>query len=274
MTTETLFDISPSADSWHTSRLVGFALETTGPAPSTALIVSAALVIYDPDESDGSGLPVRSADTRGVPADAGSGADTGADSGPLDPGRPHPRVRGWLIDPGVEIPAESTAVHGITTEHARAHGQQPEDALPQLLDALREEFDAGSVIVVMNAPYDLTVLAAEAHRCGLDFPEPRSVVDPLVIDKQVDKYRRGKRTLAHLCAHYGIVLDDAHSAAPDAEAAVEVARALARTYPQVQLPAGEIHALQAQWKAEQAADLQEYFRRTRPDAVVSPAWPM
>ncbi|HIX01068.1 MAG TPA: 3'-5' exonuclease [Candidatus Nesterenkonia stercoripullorum] len=241
MTTEALFDISPSADSWHTSRLVGFDLETTGPDPSTALIVSAALVIYDPEHP---------------------------------PATRRPRVREWLVDPGVEIPAESTAVHGITTEHARAHGQPPEEALPQLLDALRAEFDAGSVIVVMNAPYDLTVLAVEARRCGLDFPDPHSIIDPLVIDKQVDKYRRGKRTLAHLCAHYGIVLDGAHSAAPDAEAAVDVARALARQYPQVQLPAAEIHALQAQWKAEQAADLQEYFRRTRPDAVVNPAWPM
>ena len=31
------------------------------------------------------------------------------------------RSQSWLADPGVEIPEGATAVHGITTAHARAH---------------------------------------------------------------------------------------------------------------------------------------------------------
>ncbi|MGO1294940.1 MAG: exonuclease domain-containing protein, partial [Cellulosimicrobium funkei] len=36
-----------------------------------------------------------------------------------EPGATH--VRTWLLDPGVEIPAEATGIHGITTAQAAAH---------------------------------------------------------------------------------------------------------------------------------------------------------
>src|SRR6266498_4536139 len=38
----------------------------------------------------------------------------------------------FLIDPGVEIPEESTAFHGISTEQARAEGRASADALGEL----------------------------------------------------------------------------------------------------------------------------------------------
>ena len=34
----------------------------------------------------------------------------------------------WLINPGVEIPEAATAIHGISTAHARDHGQEPSGA--------------------------------------------------------------------------------------------------------------------------------------------------
>jgi DNA polymerase-3 subunit epsilon len=42
------------------------------------------------------------------------------------------------------------------------------------------------------------------------------VVDPLVIDKWLDRYRKGSRKLEAICAHYGAVLDEAHDADFDA----------------------------------------------------------
>lgn len=232
-----LFDISPSDHSWHSRRRVGFDLETTSRDPRVARIVSAALVIVDPGESV-------------------------------------TRIREWLVNPGVEIPAETTAIHGISTERAQAEGQLAEEAVPQIVGALTTEFDAGSAVVVMNAPYDLTVLREEALRHGVGFPETRPVIDPLVVDKQVDKYRRGKRTLGDLCTVYEVQLEGAHSAAPDAKAAIDVADRLAQKYPQLQIPAEELHDLQVRWKAEQAADFQAFLRRTKPEAVISPAWPL
>ncbi|GAB3187572.1 exonuclease domain-containing protein [Nesterenkonia suensis] len=242
-----LFDLPTNNDSWHLGRRVGFDLETTSRDPRVARIVSAALVIFDvPPESE---------------------------SDQVTPQAPT-RVQDWLVNPGVEIPAETTAIHGITTERVQTEGQLAAEAIPQIVYALSQEFAAGTPVVVFNAPYDLTVLAEEAHRNGADFPEASPVIDPLVIDKQVDKFRRGKRTLGHLSEHYRVALDDAHSASADAWAAVEVADALASRFPQTQIPAEELHQLQISWKAEQAASLQDYFRKTRPDAVVDPSWPM
>ncbi|MGJ9405776.1 3'-5' exonuclease [Nesterenkonia aurantiaca] len=252
--TPTLFEITPSSESWHTRRRVGFDLETTSRDPRVARIVSAALVIFDD-------------------AEVSTGAETGVEGSP-GAGSPRVRTREWLVDPGVEVPAETTAIHGISTEYAQANGQPAAEAVAQITTALAQEFAAGSSVVVMNAPYDFTVLQQEALRHGVEFTEPVGVIDPLVIDKQVDKYRRGKRTLSQMCLHYEVELDAAHSATPDAWAAVEVACAQAERFPQLQIPAPELHRLQAGWKVGQAADLQEYLRRTRPDAEVSPAWPV
>lgn len=237
METPTLFEIDPSPDTWHTKRRVGFDLETTGRDPRTARIVAASLVVADPADSDA-------------------------------------RVREWLIDPGVEIPEEASEVHGISTEQARAEGQDPAEAIPQLLESVVGELDAGVPLIICNAPYDLTVLAAEAMRHGLLLENPRPIIDPLVIDRQVDRYRRGKRRLTDLAEHYGVELAEAHSATPDALCAVGVSDTMASRYPQLQISAEELHDLQISWKAEQAADLQEYFRRRRPDAVVDPTWPV
>lgn len=240
MTEQALFDLPSVSGSWHTRRRIGFDVETTSRDPRTARIVSAALVEFDAGPDGGQSV----------------------------------RTREWLVNPGVEIPAETTAIHGISTERAVAEGQPAAEAVAQLAGALTAEFEAGTPVVVMNAPYDLTVLREEAMRHGVGFPDPRPVIDPLVIDKQVDRYRRGKRRLGDLCDVYEVLLDDAHSAAPDAKAAVEVADCLARKYPQLQIPAEELHDLQVAWKAGQAADFQAFLRRTKPDAVISPAWPL
>lgn len=240
---EPLFELEPAADSWHKRRRVGFDLETTSRYPAEARIVSAALVVFDPEDTPENQAPI-------------------------------PRVREWLVDPGVEIPEETTAIHGISTETARLHGQPAAEAIGQLIVALTKELEAGAAIVVMNAPYDLQVLRHEAERYGYGFPDPRPVIDPLVLDKLVDRYRRGKRRLTDLCNVYGVLLSEAHSAAPDALAAVEVADCLAKQYPQLQVPAERLHDLQIGWKAEQASDFERFMRRTKPDVVIDGSWPM
>lgn len=62
----------------------------------------------------------------------------------------------------------------------------------------------------MNARYDLSLLDRECRRYAVESisellgDAPAPVIDPLVIDKHVDKYRKGKRALHALCAHYGV----------------------------------------------------------------------
>lgn len=182
----------------------------------------------------------------------------------------------WLLDPGVEIPEPATRVHGITTEIARASGVAAEVGIAQIVTQLLGMIERGFPVVAYNAPFDLSLLRAEARRHGIAWPEEFApVIDPLVIDKQCDRYRKGKRTLEVVAAHYGVPLDAAHDAGEDAIAAGRVAQALALRYAHA-LPDEiiELHTAQIAWAASQAASFQEYMRRVKdPNFLADGAWP-
>lgn len=137
---------------WHKGLVVGFDLETTGVDTNTARIVTASVVLLDAQ-----GQVVNQ--------------------------------REWLVDPGVEIPEAATAVHGVSTEKARAEGMPAAQGVDEILNLL--QFAAKqSPIVAFNASYDFSVLHAEALRYGLVPLIPGNVIDPFIIDKQVDKFRK------------------------------------------------------------------------------------
>lgn len=185
--------------------------------------------------------------------------------------------REWLIDPGVEIPAGATAIHGITTERARAEGVDPSAAVAEIVEALRGHLAGGVPVVAYNAAYDLTILDREARRYGIEgVGTPAPIVDPYIIDKAVDRYRRGKRTLSVTAAHYGVTLDDAHDAGADAVAAGRVAQAIARAHPELAaLPAAELHARQIEWSRQQAESYQSWRRANGdPEFTTSGEWPV
>ncbi|MFG2225350.1 3'-5' exonuclease [Streptomyces sp. NPDC048644] len=228
--------------SWHTGRLAGYDLETTGPDPETARIVTACVV------------------------QCGGGQDTASAT--------------WLTDvDGEDIPAEAAAIHGVTTAQARAEGIDLREAVEQILDALSAAMTAGTPLVAMNARYDFTVLDREARRYGMTPLTDRSgkfrVIDPYVIDKSVDRYRRGSRKLTALCEHYEVRLDGAHSADADVIAACRVAWRQGTRYAQLAaMSLDELHQAQIEWAAEQAASLEAYFRRKDPKARVERTWPL
>ncbi len=187
--------------------------------------------------------------------------------------------RSWLADPGIEIPPGASAVHGITTEHARAHGATSRTVVAEVVEALRSIFDRGIPVVAYNAPYDFSLLRHEADRHGVDaIVSPAPVIDPLVLDKAVDRFRRGKRTLSVVAAHYGVALDGAHDAAADAVAAGRVALALvARFGDALPTSADALHTQQIGWAREQAESLTEYFvriGRIDPADPVDGSWPI
>lgn len=146
-------------------------------------------------------------------------------------------TRTWLIDPGIEIPAGAAAIHGITTEHARAHGRSPAGALEEIADALCGALARGEPVVAYNASFDLSLLDAELRRHGLRTlterltQDVRVVVDPLVLDRWLDTYRPGKRRLGDLCAHYGVEPGRLHSADADVIATLDVLAAICTRFP-------------------------------------------
>lgn len=182
----------------------------------------------------------------------------------------------WLLDPGVEIPSGATAVHGITTERAQADGMPADEGVAQIISRLRTYLDHGVPVVAYNAPYDFTILNREATRHGITALSNLSpIIDPLVIDKALDRFRKGKRTLEATAAFYGVPLDDAHDAGADAIAAGRVAQAIARAHGEaLPLAATEMHAQQIEWAAEQAESFQKYMRASRdPEFTADGSWP-
>lgn len=138
----------------------------------------------------------------------------------------------WLVYPVVPIPAAATAIHGVTDEMARK-GQTPLEALPEIRRALTEAWADGLPVIACNAPFDLTLLQAELVRHGRPLLEVGPVVDPLVLDRTGDPYRKGKRTLAALAQVYKVKQDEAHSSHGDALTAARVVWALVKRYPEV-----------------------------------------
>ena len=180
----------------------------------------------------------------------------------------------WLADPGVEIPTEASDIHGITTEHARSNGRPAAEVTREVAAVLQQLFDTGVPVIAFNASYDFTVLAAESARYGVPQLSRFPVLDPYIINTQVDRYRMGKRTLTALCEEYGVELENAHTSAADALATLRMLDAMAGKFPKLKLPAGQLHQLQVDWAVSQAADFQQYLRKTKPAAVIEGDWPV
>lgn len=187
------------------------------------------------------------------------------------------QARSWLAHPGIPIPEGATAVHGITTAHAREHGAPAASVVAEVVTALRDLLDAGIPVVAYNAPFDFSLLKYEAIRHGIPpILEPSPVIDPLVLDKAHDRFRKGKRTLEAVAAHYAVPLVGAHDAAADAIAAGRVAQALARRF-EIDAPLEELHTRQIGWARAQADSLTEYFiriGRIDPEDRLDGSWPI
>ncbi|HEY5342363.1 MAG TPA: exonuclease domain-containing protein [Solirubrobacteraceae bacterium] len=230
--------------SWHTGRLAAFDIETTGVDRQSDRIVTAAVSLVGGDQ----------------PAEH----------------------LAWLVDPGIDIPSGAISVHGITTELARAEGRVAGEAVDEITTVLADQLARGVPIVAFNACFDLTILDREARRHGLRSLVDRVggtdgmlVIDPRILDKQFDRFRRGKRTLSATCEHYRVKLDDPHAANADALAAARIAYRLGAGVPDLRdLDLRTLHRLQISWASEQAESLENYFRRAGRAEHVDGAWPV
>lgn len=130
-----------------------------------------------------------------------------------------------IIDCGEESSEEAIAVHGITDELRREKGVTPGWAIERIAEALHNARHERIPVVIMNARFDWPLLLEEARRQNIEI-EHVDLLDPGLLDKGCDKYRKGKRRLTDLCARYGVTLDDAHTAVADAIAAARLTRAI------------------------------------------------
>lgn len=281
--------------SWAADRFAGFDTETTGTDVFTDRIVTASIVHTAPGQ--------------------------------------RPRTITWILDPQIEIPEQAAAVHGWTNQRVleRVGGEgravrvtdNGAHEMPMTADAALFEIagQLGTIIhtevplVAANAAYDLSLLEQELARNNIDTLASRpdglnGVVDPMVLDKQWDPYRKScykapgcdveakihecggcrggvyqcggcgatDRTLASLCRHYGLFLGSAHEASADALAAVRLSVRLGelwRDTGRLRLPT--LHRKQVEWRRDQQDGLRRFFTRigeSEKAASVCGEWPV
>jgi len=154
------------------------------------------------------------------------------------------------LNPGIPIPAEATAIHGITDGDV---ADKPSFAdIAQKLWGFFEGCDLGGFNI---KKYDLKVLCAEFKRVGIDFKfENRAIIDPMQIFYQYEP-----RNLAAAVKFYlGENHENQHAAKSDVEATVKVLDAMLDRYKD--LP-HDVNNLHKQFVDPNAVDLDEKFIR-------------
>lgn len=127
----------------------------------------------------------------------------------------------WLINPGIPIPAEVTAIHHITNEMV-ADKPRFETIASEVVNALK-----GCVPAAYNALFDRAFLMSEFSRAKVETGGVPALtrdvewLDPLVWARDIQENEKS-RSLGDVAARLGVTLENAHRAQDDAEAALRV----------------------------------------------------
>lgn len=161
----------------------------------------------------------------------------------------HLTSKNWLVNPTIPVPAESSAVHGITDEMLAG---QPR--FEEVWSEVREMLE-GRIPVAYNHGFDSRFLWAELRRASK--PTKGEVppacaddgvwIDPLVWAREIQKDQKGFK-LVDVAARLGVPLESAHRAAFDAEATGRVLLALAASMPERY---GDVLRIQQRYAATQ-----------------------
>ena len=186
----------------------------------------------------------------------------------------------WVVNPGIPVPVEASDVHGWTTERLASSPEVRSD-VAKVLHEIRALIEGcksnGLPLAFQNAAYDLTVLDREMRRHGLGGLDITGipVLDSLVMDKHLYKFRRGNRKLITLAEVYGIPFteEEAHNADFDAKTAGRIILKQLRTLGSPDLH--QLHEMQGHWRKSQQESLQEWLRANKDkDAVCETDWPL
>ncbi|MBT8394888.1 MAG: 3'-5' exonuclease [Flavobacteriaceae bacterium] len=123
----------------------------------------------------------------------------------------------WLVNPEMKIPAEVTAIHGISDEDVK--GKPTFKELAKKVSNLIKDSDLGGF---NSNRFDIPILAEEMLRANLDF----DMKNRLSVDVQTIFHKMEQRTLSAAYKFYcDKNLEDAHSAAADTNATYHVLKA-------------------------------------------------
>ena len=129
----------------------------------------------------------------------------------------------WLVNPTIPIPAQTTAVHGITNEKV-ANEPTFKELASQIHNMIKDSDLAG----FNSDRFDIPLLAEELLRAEVDFDMKNRVS----VDVQTIFHKKEDRTLSAALKFYcGKSLENAHSAEADTMATYEILKAQLDRYP-------------------------------------------
>ena len=130
------------------------------------------------------------------------------------------------INPGMPIPAEATAVHGITNEDVKDC-----PTFKEIAKSLAAQIEGCDLAGFNSNRFDIPLLAEEFIRAGVDIDLNRRKF----VDVQTIYHKMEQRTLSAAYKFYcNKDLDNAHTAEADTMATYEVLKAQLDRYPDLQ----------------------------------------
>ena len=155
------------------------------------------------------------------------------------------------FNPGIPIPPEATAVHGITDTDVA-----DEVSFCRTAKSLVDVFDECDLAGFNIRRFDLHMLIHEFRRCGVEF----SLEGRRVLDVQTIFHREERRDLSAAARFYlGREHEEAHSALGDIRTAAAVLGAQLERYPHVPRDLGGLHDYCEQY-APFRTELDRWFR--------------
>ena len=132
----------------------------------------------------------------------------------------------WLVNPGIPIPAEATAIHGISDEKVAN-----EPTFKQLSSEIYQMIKDSDLAGYNSDRFDIPLLAEEMLRAEVDF-DMKNMVS---VDVQTIFHKMEKRTLEAAYKFYcNKELTEAHSAEADTMATYEVLLSQLDRYPELE----------------------------------------
>lgn len=132
-------------------------------------------------------------------------------------------IKSRRINPGMPIPPQATAIHGITDDDVKDC-----PTFKQVARSLADQLEGCDLAGFNSSRFDVPMLAEEFLRAGVDFDMSKRKF----VDVQIIFHRKEQRTLEAAYAFYcNKQLENAHSAEADAMATYEVLKSQLDRYP-------------------------------------------
>lgn len=182
-------------------------------------------------------------------------------------------VTDWLLKTDVVSSDEAFSKHKITKEYQDQNGEDYTVGIKRIAEKLLES----DLVVTANGPFDLTMLQSslDRHDISIDLSSIK-MYDVQVIDRYLDKYRKGSRKLHNLAKYYSIGVEDdsLHDASYDAILSLQIFFAQIPELEKRGIPETDYHTICEREYNTQKKNLASYFKRVNKKASIATGYPV